>query len=131
MAEEKPCVLVVDDDFQILSLLVDAFEEGGFDVATAKNAIDAHTVLEGSGHVGLVVTDIKMPGRVDGLVFGQVVADQHPGIPIIVISGASEPDDRELPAGATFVSKPFELSALLAEARLLMDKAAEGGGRSR
>jgi CheY-like chemotaxis protein len=123
MAKNKPRVLVVDDDELILALLVDAFEDAGFDVATAANAIDAHTVLEGSGHVDLVVTDIKMPGKVDGLVFGHVVADLHPEIPIIVVSGVTQPDDRDLPPGATFVPKPFKLALLLDEAKLLVDNA--------
>lgn len=123
MARGKRKVLVVDDEASVLEPLVAIFEEAGFDVATATNALDAHIVLEDSGPVDLVVTDIRMPGRVDGLVFGQVVAEAHPRIPIIIISGQSEPDDRDVPAGATFVAKPFRPSHLLEEAKHLLARA--------
>ncbi len=117
---DKPSVLVVDDDEQILCVLVEAFEEAGFEVGTATNALDAHTVLEDSGEVSLVVTDIRMPGSIDGLLFGHMVAESHPDIPIIIISGVSHPDDRDVPAGATFIAKPFKPALLVDEAKLLL-----------
>lgn len=124
MAKHKQKVLIVDDEQLIIDLLVEAFEEAGFDVATATNAIDAHTVLEDSGGIDLVVTDIRMPGQVDGVVFSQVVAQEHPGLPIILMSGVSEPDDRDVPTGSTFVPKPFRPALLVEEAKLLL---ARGG----
>src|SRR5688500_14919052 len=99
MARHKTRILVVDDEELIREQLVSAFEDAGFDVATAGNAIDAHTVLEESGTIDLVVTDVRMPGRVDGLIFGQVIREMHPDLPIIVMSGVYEPDDRDVPAG--------------------------------
>ena len=120
MARAKRKVLVVDDEEAIVELLVATFEEAGFDVATASNALDAHTVLQDSGSIDLIVTDIRMPGRVDGVVFGQVVAEQHPDIPIIIISGVVEPDDRDVPPGSTFIAKPFRASLRLDEAKLLL-----------
>jgi len=120
MARQKLKVLVVDDEELIVDQLVDTFEAAGFDVATASNAIDAHTVLEDSGDISLVVTDIRMPGRVNGLVFGQVVREMHPDMPIIIVSGVSEPDDRDVPSGATFIPKPFSPSLVVDEAKLLL-----------
>jgi DNA-binding NtrC family response regulator len=122
MARQKQRVLVVDDEEMIVEQLVMAFEDAGFDVATASNALDAHTVLEDSGSINLVVTDVRMPGNVDGVVFGHVVAEQHPEIPIIIISGVSQPDDRDVPPGSTFIPKPFKASLLVDEAKLLLAK---------
>jgi DNA-binding response OmpR family regulator len=124
MARHKTRILVVDDEELIREQLVSAFEDAGFDVATAGNAIDAHTVLEESGTIDLVVTDVRMPGRVDGLIFGQVIREMHPELPIIVMSGVYEPDDRDVPAGATFIAKPFNPAVLIDEARLLLRKQA-------
>ena len=122
MARHKTKILVVDDEELIREQLVSALEDAGFDVATAGNAIDAHTVLEESGTIDLVVTDVRMPGRVNGLVFGQVIKELHPDLPIIVMSGVYEPDDRDVPAGATFIAKPFDPAILIDEARLLLRK---------
>ena len=124
MARHKTRILVVDDEELIREQLVSAFEDAGFDVATAGNAIDAHTVLEESGTIDLVVTDVRMPGRVDGLIFGQVIREMHPDLPIIVMSGVYEPDDRDVPAGATFIAKPCNPAVLIDEARLLLRKQA-------
>ena len=126
MGKQKPRVLVVDDEELILDQLVMAFEEAGFDVATASNAIDAHTVLEESERISLVVSDISMPGSVDGLLFGTVVAETHPDIPIILMSGVSQPDDRDVPAGATFIAKPFKAALLVEEAKLLLARRHSG-----
>jgi len=120
MPGRKCKLLIVDDEPLILEQLVLAFEEAGFDVAVAANSLDAHTVLEDSGSIDLVITDVRMPGQVDGLVFGQVVREMHPDLPIIVISGAVEPDDRDVPRGATFVAKPFKTGVLVDEAKLLL-----------
>jgi two-component system, response regulator PdtaR len=120
MAKHKAKVLLVDDEELILEQLVAAFEDAGFDVATATNAIDAHTVLEEVGTIDLVVTDVRMPGNIDGLMFGQVVHQRHPEVPIIVMSGVYEPDDRDVPAGATFIAKPFKAPLLIDEAKLLL-----------
>jgi two-component system, response regulator PdtaR len=124
MARHRFKVLVVDDEELVLETLVDALEEAGFDVATAGNAMDAHTLLEDSGSIDLVVTDVRMPGQVDGLVFGQVVRETRPDLPIIVMSGVSEPDDRDVPAGATFIAKPFKPALLIEEAKLLLRRSA-------
>ena len=121
--KRNPRVLLVDDEALILDQLVTAFEEAGFEVATADNALDAHTVLEESEPVSLVVTDINMPGRVDGLMFGSVVSQMHPEIPIIIMSGVLQPDDRDVPPGATFIAKPFSPRLLVEEARLLLGRA--------
>jgi DNA-binding NtrC family response regulator len=122
MPKQKRKVLVVDDEELILEQLVAAFEEAGFDVATASTASAARTVLNDSGSISLVVTDIRMPGNVDGLMFGHMVAEINPEIPIIIISGVSAPDDRDVPVGATFVAKPFKPSVLVDEAKLLLGK---------
>jgi DNA-binding NtrC family response regulator len=122
MARRKPKVLLVDDEEAILDTLVLAFEEAGFDVATAGNAVDAHTILEESGSISLVVTDVSMPGSLDGVAFGQFVASTHPELPLIIVSGVTRPDDRDLPAGATFIPKPFRPSLLVEEAKLMLAK---------
>ena len=123
MAKRKLKVLVVDDEEAILELLVMAFEEAGFDVATASNTMDAHTILEESGSISLVVTDVSMPGTIDGVAFGQFVSTVTPEIPILVISGVTQPDDRDLPVGAAFVPKPFKPSLLVDEAKLMLSQA--------
>jgi DNA-binding NtrC family response regulator len=122
MAKRKLKVLVVDDEEAILDLLVLAFEEAGFDVATASNAVDAHRILEESGSISLVVTDVSMPGSLDGVAFGQFVASTHPEMPLIIVSGVTQPDDRDLPVGAAFIAKPFKPSLLVDEAKLMLSR---------
>jgi DNA-binding NtrC family response regulator len=120
MPNERSKVLVVDDEDLIVDLLVHAFEEAGFEVATAGNAREAAKALQGGGGISLVVTDISMPGVVDGLLFGHMVVEAHPAIPVIIISGASHPDEGDVPSGARFIAKPFSPALLIREARQLL-----------
>ena len=116
----KSRVLIVDDDERILDQLVLAFEEAGFDVATATDASGAHMVLSDNQAISLVVTDIGIRGSVNGLMLGHMVAQSYPEIPIIIISGLARPDDHDVPAGAMFLAKPVSPYLLVQEAERLL-----------
>jgi two-component system, response regulator PdtaR len=106
-------VLVVEDE-PLLRLGVSALlEDAGFEVAEAPNADDAIARLEADSSIRLVLTDVDMPGSMDGLKLALYVSRRWPPVRIIVISGKVVPRDGELPPEARFLSKPYEEPALL------------------
>jgi CheY-like chemotaxis protein len=106
-------VLVVEDE-PLLRLGVSALlEDAGFEVAEAPNADDAIARLEADSSIRLVLTDVDMPGSMDGLKLALYVSRRWPPVRIIVISGKVVPRDGELPPEAQFLSKPYEEPALL------------------
>ncbi len=107
-----PVVLVVDDEPLIRMTLADGLESCGFVVVEAEDADEALTVLQTRNDIAALVTDVKMPGSMDGLDLAQLVAARWIGMPIFVISGHARSDDSRLPRGAAFIQKPFSVSEL-------------------
>lgn len=102
-------VLVVEDEAIIRMLLVMELEEAGLTVIEAEGADTAIGELEADPSIALVVTDIRMPGSMDGLGLASWMRSHAPTCPIIIMSGfASPPDFAAInPAIACVWSKPY------------------------
>ncbi|MEO6395625.1 MAG: response regulator [Devosia sp.] len=112
-------ILVVDDEPIIRLGLVIMVEEAGFAVAEAANADEAVRVIERTPDIGLIITDVDMPGSMDGLKLAHFVRDRWPPIRLIVVSGKIGVKQTELPAGARFFTKPFQEGPLINAVREL------------
>lgn len=100
-------VLVVDDEPLIRLGLQATLESAGFEVLEAVDADDAISILEREEGIRIVVTDINMPGTMDGLKLAAFVHGRWPPIRLILMSGKAKPSPSEMPAGAMFLSKPY------------------------
>lgn len=81
-------------------------------MSEAANADEAIAILERDSAIGLIFTDIDMPGSMDGLRLAAYVRDKWPPIRIVVTSGKYLRPVTGLPAGSVFIPKPYELVAL-------------------
>ena len=106
-------ILVVEDEPLIRLGLASAIEEAGYVVVEAANASDAIKLLEADHSIRLVMTDVDMPGGMDGIRLAHYVRDRWPPIQLIVISGKVGVQAGQLPAGAKFIGKPYHEPALL------------------
>jgi CheY-like chemotaxis protein len=98
-------------------------------VLEARDADEAIAILDGHPEIRVMVTDIRMPGSMDGIRLAHHVRDRWPPVKIIVASGMLETRRCELPANSVFISKPFEQEALwLAATELLRGGGAPSGG---
>ena len=113
-------ILVVEDAPLIRFGMVSLVEEWGFDAFEASNADEAIRVIEREGDVRVVITDVDMPGTMDGLKLAHFVRHRWPPIQLIVISGKIGPHGVALPEGARFFSKPCREEALLSTIRELV-----------
>jgi CheY-like chemotaxis protein len=116
-ASSAKTVLIVDDEPMVRSFAVEMLQDAGFDVLEAANADDAIRLLENNSDIGVIFTDVQMPGSMDGLKLAHAVRNRWPPIKIIVTSGrfAAEHD---LPEGGRFFSKPYspaEIRGVLTE----------------
>jgi len=68
----------------------------------------------------LVLTDINMPGSMDGLKLAHAVRDRWPPIKIIVVSGEVRPSQNDLPSNSYFFRKPFLADNMISEIRSLI-----------
>ena len=110
----KPAkILVVEDQVILLLDLVDQLAEYGFEslpLTTADGAADSllRTRIDG------LITDIDLPGTLNGLDLARRCAELRPGMPIVVVSGGHRPRADELPAGAVFLPKPYRMEDIVA-----------------
>jgi len=108
----NPCLLVVEDDGLIRLDLVDTLMDMGYRVVDAANADEAIRVLEQTDGISAVLTDIDMPGSINGLGLANVIHQRWPPMKVVVISGRYNPSDGILPPGAKFLSKPVSESLI-------------------
>jgi CheY-like chemotaxis protein len=89
----------------------DSLELDGFAVTTAGSGDEALAILERGPGVDVIVSDIDMPGSINGLALARQVVRERPEIPVILVSG-HRPRPEELPTGVTFLPKPVCLTEL-------------------
>ena len=110
-------VLVVDDSSTTREIEAAIFESSGYAVETAVDGVDALNKLN-EKHIDAVITDIAMP-RMDGIMLLSNIRrqEQYNGMPVIVVSGAYDPEARKqfLDAGAQafIVKSDFQRGNLL------------------
>ncbi len=74
------------------------------------SATEALRQLQRNEPVDVVVTDIEMPGVLDGVDLARLLAAQRPDVGVLIVSGRRP---RSLPEGAHFLAKPFMPEDLL------------------
>ena len=99
-------VLFVEDEPLIRWSGVDLLQECGFDVIEAQDADEALPILENRSDILLLVTDVDMPGSMDGLALAEIARRRWPDLHIIISSGRCELAGK-LPYGDCFIPKPY------------------------
>lgn len=117
MDNPRIAVLVVEDEAIIRMSIVEELEDTGFEVFEASNAAQAIEVLIANSRIGVMFTDVDMPGGVDGLKLAASVRDRWPPIKIIVTSGHRRIDVDALPVEARFMVKPYDPNAVIRSIR--------------
>lgn len=112
-------VLIVEDEFLLRMDSAEMIEEAGFEVVQAANADEAIAILRVRSDIGVVFTDIQMPGSMDGLKLARFVRDRWPPIKIVATSGRVAVDDGDLPDGGVFLPKPYRSAQVVATLRAL------------
>ncbi|MCF7701861.1 response regulator [Loktanella sp. M215] len=106
-AHVPPAVLVVEDEPLIRMEAVDMIEDAGFKVYDASNADAAIILMELHDDIGILFTDIDMPGSMDGMKLAAYVRDRWPPVAIIIASGKVDLKDMHVPEGSKFFPKPY------------------------
>lgn len=104
-------VLIVDDDPGVISYLSRVVSMAGHEFV---NAADGESGLSAAGDatIGLIISDLNMPGELKGLGFIRKLREIRPDCPVVVVSGypTDETLDECRRMGVTdFLTKPFEM----------------------
>jgi CheY-like chemotaxis protein len=107
----KTTILVVEDDVLTRMAVSEELRDRGYSVIEAATADEALTVLRGPTRVDLLLTDMRMPGAVDGCGLARHVRAALPFVKIVMVSGqAPEAEAHGLLDG--YLAKPVAPSHL-------------------
>lgn len=116
-------ILVTDDERSIRELLSDGLGAYGYEVLEAGDAAQSLSIIREQGGVGLVLSDIEMPGE-DGMVLLKKVKDIDPDIDVVMVTGLHDVEvavDAIRRGASDFVTKPFNLE----EVRIVVERTLE------
>lgn len=114
--EELPggLILVVEDDPLILEFLCEILQDEGYMVEPQASADAASEYLEQhAALVRLLLTDITMPGTLNGADLANLFGDRWPGKPILIMSGFETPETSGVRHRVSFIKKPWALGQML------------------
>jgi CheY-like chemotaxis protein len=105
-----PHVLVVEDHALVRQFLTMVIGNAGFRVTTADNGDSALTLLEQGLEADMLLSDIRMPGSIDGLQLARWARQRRPQMAILLQTGFSEGPVEEF----RVLQKPYPPEVLLA-----------------
>lgn len=115
-----PIILIVEDEYLIRLTLAEALTEDGFTVLEAATGAQALAAAGAQAGIALLLTDIQLPGGMDGVALARRLREAAPDLPVIFMTGRP---DRGAAAAATardvWITKPYPLSEVCAAARRL------------
>ena len=106
LSTPRKCILIVEDELLIRVLVADELRDAGYDVIEACNADEALTILRSSMHIDLILSDVRMPGAIDGIGLLGIVKETLPSLPVIITSGHLEPAHAMSRGANQFLPKP-------------------------
>jgi CheY-like chemotaxis protein len=120
-----PAVLVVEDEEIIRLDAVDLVRDAGFDAYEAGDSDTAFRLLEAHADIGILFTDVDIPGSMDGLALARAAHERRPPVMIIVASGKRVCRCPDLP-GSAFFGKPYRTAQIVAQLEEMAARALRG-----
>lgn len=117
----RKCILIVEDELLIRFMLSDGLRDEGYHVIEACNADEALAILE-TAIPDMLISDVRMPGSLDGLGLLRVVRETLPELPIIIMSGHMDPARAIAEGAVQFVAKPYSMEAVVEAVRDVLGK---------
>jgi two-component system NtrC family sensor kinase len=100
-------VLLVEDNDAVAEVAAAMLEELGCVVGRASSAREALRRLQTGALPGLVLSDIVMPGGMDGLELARAIRQLHPGLPVLLSTGYSSAAQEAAAEGIALLAKPY------------------------
>jgi CheY-like chemotaxis protein len=118
-------ILLVDDEINLLKLAKTYLTAAGYNVLTAENATQALEVLQQHATIDLLLSDIVMPGGIDGYELASEAEKRRPGLKVLLTSGHAIEDEtvrRDDYWVKTILKKPYSKTDILQAVRQVLDR---------
>ena len=113
-------ILLVEDEALIRVIVAESLTDAGYEVVQAESGEVALRLLERSGRLDVLLTDIQMPGTVDGNAVALAAKQRHPGLPVIYVTGRPDTLHNDMGRSDAFLRKPFGPNEVLTLIRTLL-----------
>jgi PAS domain S-box-containing protein len=114
-------LLLVEDEPVVREQAAEALREAGLTVLTAGDGADALALLRGGLAPDILVSDVGLPGGLNGRQVAEVAREMWPGLPVLFITGyAGGALADALPDGMSVIGKPFTLDALVGQVHRML-----------
>jgi signal transduction histidine kinase/CheY-like chemotaxis protein len=116
-------VLVVDDEPIVRMVLTEVLSDRGYTVLEAHSGRSGLSVVESTARLDLLITDVGLPGGMDGRQLAEAARERHPGLKVLFITGYAEGAafaNSLTEQGIEVILKPFAMDALAAKVQAMV-----------
>jgi len=132
-SEQGETVLVVDDEPTVRMLVTDILEDLGYAAIEAGDSATGLKVLQSDVRIDLLVTDVGLPGGMNGRQMADAARGHRPDLKVLFITGYAENavlGNGTLPPGMAVLTKPFAMDTMAARIRSMIEGGKERLGRT-
>jgi len=125
-SDKGEAVLVVDDEATVRMLVTEILDDLGYVSMEAGDGPEALAFLHSNARIDLLITDVGLPGGMNGRQVADAARAARPELPVLFITGFAENavvGDGPLEAGMELVTKPFSMEALGSRIRDMIERA--------
>lgn len=122
MAKNRPVVLIVDDDDKVLDVAAIVLASLGFQVIPAANGDAALEIIKYYRGIDLLMTDIVMPGSLDGWELARRAKQLRPELGVVYTTGFADRqlEDKSSPGYGPLLPKPWRADQLAAVVKRML-----------
>ncbi|RMO41444.1 Sensory box histidine kinase/response regulator [Pseudomonas savastanoi pv. glycinea] len=117
-------ILVVDDEHAVRQLIAELLEDLGYTILQAERGADALTILQSKAAIDLLITDVGLPGGMNGRQVADAARDVRPDLKILFVTGYAENAalaHDTLEPGMHVLPKPFAIAELIGRVTELLE----------
>ncbi|QAY75329.1 GAF domain-containing protein [Sphingosinicella sp. BN140058] len=127
LAGDGKVVLVIDDESTVRMLVGEVLADAGFSAIEASDGPSGLKILQSNVRIDLLITDVGLPGGLNGRQVADAARAARPGLKILFITGYAENaviGNGQLDPGMSIVTKPFQMDVLARKIREAIDQPA-------
>lgn len=120
-------ILLVEDEAIIRSIMADTLVDAGFEVTATCTGDEAAILLADADRFDVLLTDVTMPGMIDGIGLAEHAREVHPDLPVVFVSGRPDNARRAAAFGqpSAFLPKPYDAERVIGTLNRLMGHSSE------